>query len=128
MIDDVFTDLDPVWQDNNADFGVAIHPPGYLAGLNWNSSAYDSTNPVPVSVGVPYVVEWWIAAGVMSFRINSGTVQTKTTPNLFDVSSPLSIAQTLAKIKLCELVTFNVIPSQTQRDALVNNMRQYIGA
>lgn len=120
--------------DSGANLGIYLK-----AGDTINSYMSDGaskTSAVAVTEGLPYVVEWRHEAGTLYLRVNGETETSVAAGNTAGISSvfrigswqiPPTIASSLDG-KIFEIVTFATVPTLAERNALVANMKSYVGA
>jgi len=124
---------DAVWTDANNNLGVFLRQTGpTIMPYNFDGSADNTNNSMALNTAM--VVEWRHEGGTLFGRVNGAgeqSVASGTTSPLgsFILGGEVSGGITnFGNFHFFECVSFNAIPTQAERDALVANMMAYIGA
>lgn len=110
--------------------GLLFGASGRCVGYNYDGTQdYANGAASAVSAGTAYVVEWRHEGGTMYVRVNGGTEVTVATGNTQVMTGLLRMGEGWDG-KIFEAAVFSGanIPNSTARDALVADMRTWIGA
>jgi hypothetical protein len=131
-----FYDNDAVIGDLGGYAGIYLRdsgtPKGAIAG-NWDGSN-DLAEASVISYSTPYVIEWRHEGGTLYVRVNGSGEQSVASGNTSDLSNRINLGNgytgNTARLngKFFEGATFSTVPSGTERDNLVADFMDHIGA
>lgn len=139
ILPDAFTSNDAtVYQnhmlisDTSQNMGMFLKNNNAYHVYNWDGNADAASGTI--APATPYILEWWHTGGSVFGRINGGAPFSAASGNTSDLTGAAcwghvtQLSPDNYDGKIFEVIYFNVTPNSTIRDALVANMRAWIGA
>lgn len=118
---------------NGLYFGMYLRNNNTYTAFNWDGNGDVATTAI--TTNTPYIFEWWHTGGSVFSRINgvgSGTStasgNTQSMTNAACWGGNVATQPLVSGSAIFECVYFNATPNSTIRDALVANMKTWIGA
>jgi len=99
-----------------------------VTAFNYDGN-YDTLSNT-IATGTPYVFTWRHEGGNIYMSVNGGSESLVASGTTSNMSGQFCIGQAYGKgnVKIFEVATFSTIPSSDERDALVADMMDWIGA
>jgi hypothetical protein len=116
---------DGIISDDGANVGILLRSTGPLAIANNFDGNSDDTGTVATTTGAVHVYEWRHEGGNLYLRVDGGTEASVASGNTTLTASMIvgrNYSNQYFDGKVFEAAAFNVVPSLSQRDALVSNM------
>lgn len=119
---------DALFSDSSGFVGLHLRSTGpVVQAYNWDGG--DDHADASITIGQEVVVEWRHDAGDIMCRVNGGTWQSVASGDTTNITGALRMARGSTNVTACkifEMATFNVVPSETDRDALAAEMLAWI--
>lgn len=115
------------------DVGLSLRTSGiYYAWNNDGAVIHPTAGTVPVGSN-PCVIEWWHLGGLLHQRINGAGESYVASGDSLNISLALSLGfggSTFTEYdgKIFELMIYSTVPTSTERDAIVADMKAWVGA
>lgn len=123
---------DAIILDSNACMGAFLHSTTpSLKGMHHDGGGTRDQTDHAIAVGTVFVVELRHEGGNFSSRLNGGSWSTVASGNTLAVNGNWWLGRTtglFSEVTVFELAIFNVVPNDTQKDALAADLKTWIGA
>lgn len=122
-----------LYGSNSDSMGLSLRTGGiFYAWNNDGTEDYPVAGAVPVG-GNPVVIEWWHQGGLLHQRINGAGETYSSSGNTANLSGALTFGfggttGTEYDGKIFEAMIYSTVPTLAQRDAIVADMRAWVGA